>query len=193
MSLCVCGIDLAVRKERCTGYALIVIHGNNDAELARLNCLHGVEEVVEKVVKDRVSVAAVDAPISGGGRVREIEREMWRRGFKVLPPSMPWMRELTKLGETLANDLRRLGVEVIETHPSSALRSSGVRSVPELLSMLGVKFPKDYLPEIASSRDLRDAVIAAAVAYCYVTGCVERVEADGDVIYLIRKLSPLRG
>ncbi len=192
MSLSVCGIDLAVRRERCTGYALIVIHGNSDAELVRLNCLHGMKEVVEEVVKDRVSVAAVDAPISGGGRVRGVEREMWRRGFKVLPPSMPWMRELTKLGEVLANDLRRLSVEVIETHPSSALRSSGAGSVPELMSMLDVKFPKDYLPRITLSRDLRDAAIAAAVAYCYVTGCVERVEADGDVIYLIRELSSLK-
>ncbi len=193
MCLSVCGIDLAVRKKRCTGYALIVIYGDSDAELTRLNCLHGVEEVMDEVVRDHVSVAAVDAPISGGGRIREVEREMWRRGFKVLPPSMPWMRELTKLGEALASNLRRLGVEVIETHPSSALRSSGAGSVPELLSMLGVKFPKDYLPKIASSRDLRDAVIAAAVAYCYVTGCVEPVEANGDVIYLIRELSPLKG
>ncbi len=186
----VCGIDLAVRKERCTGYALIMIRNDYEAELARLDCLHGVEEVIREVIRDRVSVAAVDAPISGGGRVREVEREMWRKGFKVLPPSMPWMRELTKLGEALASDLRRLGVEVLETHPSSALRSSGVGSVPELLSVLGVDFPKEYLARIASSRDLRDAVIAAAVAYCYVTGCVERVEADNDVIYIIKKLSP---
>ncbi len=189
MCLRVCGIDLAVRKERCTGYALITIYDDNSAELTRLNCLHGLAEVVEEVVKDRVSVVAVDAPISGGGRVREVEREMWRRGFKVLPPSMPWMRELTKLGEVLASNLRRLGVEVIETHPSSALRSSGVGSVPELLNMLGVKSRGDHLPRVASSRDLRDAMIAAVVAYCYVTGCVEPVEASGDVIYLIRKLS----
>jgi len=190
MRLSVCGIDLAVKKEKCTGYALIVIHGDGNAELTRLTCLHGMAEILKEAVKDRVSVAAVDAPISGGGRVREVEREMWRRGFKVLPPSMPWMRELTKLGEALASNLRRLGVKIIETHPSSALRSSGAGSVSGLLSMLGVGFSKDCLSKITSSRDLRDAVIAAAVAYCYVAGCVEPVKANGDIIYLIKRLSP---
>jgi len=186
--LSVCGIDLAVKRERCTGYALIVIYGENNAVLASVHCLHGLKEVVENVVRDRVSVAAIDAPISGGGRVRDVEREMWRRGFKVLPPSMPWMRKLTKLGEALARNLRELGVEVLETHPSSALKSSGVGSVPELLDTMGVGFPRNYLSTITSSKDLRDAVIAAVVAYCYVTGCVECVEADDGTIYLIRKL-----
>ena len=185
-----CGVDLAVSRRRCTGYAVVDDEGGS-LTLRKLKCLHSSEEVIEEVATDSPDVVAVDAPLSGGGRVREVERAMWRSGFKVLPPSMPGMRELARAGEALAKALRSAGFKVVETHPKSALRSSGVSSFGELLKAFHVSLGA-YAEELSSSKDLRDALISALVAYCVVRGCAEGIAGGNDVIYILKPVGRAR-
>ncbi len=179
-----CGIDLAVSRRSCTGYAILDSY-SNALILRKLKCLHTLEEVVKEVISDSPDVVAVDAPLSGGGRVREVERVMWRSGFKVLPPSMPGMRELARAGEALARRLRAAGFKVVETHPGSALKSSGVGSLEELLKYFNVSV-EGFKGALTLSRDLGDALISAIVAYCTMCGCAEGVAGGSDVIYVLK-------
>ncbi len=187
MRLKVCGVDLAVSRSRCSGYALIEV-STRHAVLVKLKCLHSINEVVNEVLSDGASVVAIDAPLSGGGAIREVERAMWRRGFRVLPPSIPGMRVLARAGESLANELRRHGLKVIETHPSSAIKSAGAKSLHELTSKLNVEVSNHFKELCSECRDLRDAVISALVAYCYVKECALPIKGGSDIIYLIKPL-----
>ena len=60
--------------------------------------------------------AGVDAPLSlPGGGLRECERELWRRGIRVLPPN--FIREVALKGMEVAEELRGRGVKVYEVYP----------------------------------------------------------------------------
>lgn len=125
-----------------------------------------------------VAVLAVDSPLSEprGGAMRAVDREMIRRGFRVLPPSWRPMSQLTRRALAL---VREIGSPAIETHPRSALRSSGCGDVGELLDAMGISHG-----ELPRSRDALDAVVAAAVAAEAVEGRALEVRAEDGSIYL---------
>jgi len=176
----VAGLDLAAKVERCSGFAVIDV---GSRALLRVTCLHSDEEIIGAVLSDGVGTVAVDAPLMESPAMRNVDREAIKRGFRVFPPSMPSMRLLTMRAWRLYRALKERGVEVIETHPRSALKASGAADVESLLKAVGISF--SYIP---SSKDLRDAVICAMVAYCYRVGtCVDRISADDGTIYIIKK------
>ncbi len=114
---------------------------------------------------------------------RSVDRLARRLGYPVMPPTLGPMRVLTLRAWRLAGELASLGVEVIETHPRSALISAGVSSVEELLVKLGFKSQVDLR---GLSRDEKDSIIASITAYCYVVKwCLGKVEAGDGTIYLV--------
>lgn len=173
----VVGIDLAASERRCSGVALLC---SSSRRVESVGCARSDEEIVSMASAARV--AAIDAPLAERPSMREVDRKMISLGFRVLPPSFGAMRALTERGWRLREILSSLGVEVIETHPRSALRSSGARDVEELAAMLRLSLP----PLAPLSRDERDAIVAAAVALCRLEGCYYTIEASDGVIYLIR-------
>lgn len=186
MTAVAAGLDLAASPKRCTGYSVIEVK-NGCAFLTKMKCLGADESIINEVLKDRVYVIAIDAPLVKEPRMREVDRLMIRQGLKVFPPNFSWMRKLSARGWLIAEKLRSLGIEVIETHPRSALTVTGISSLEELLDILGIKVSVSDFSRKILHKDLCDSVVAAVVAYCYIRGCYDVVEADDGSIYLLKK------
>ena len=176
------GLDPSASARRPSGVAIIDVDGRtlsaaglrmDDEDL--ISALRGVELI------------AIDSPLSvpDGAAFREVDIEMMHRGYRVLPPSWRWMRALV---ERSLGILKSLDVPAFETHPRSALISSGCRDAGELLDAAGIEH--GALP---TSKDALDAVVAAVVAFEIAEGTAIDVRAaDGD-IYLSAGLCRARG
>jgi predicted nuclease with RNAse H fold len=66
-------------------------------------------EDIVSTITSRVSVVAIDAPIAREARMRELNREAIRRGYRVLPPSMQGMRMLTQRAWKISLELTNIG------------------------------------------------------------------------------------
>ncbi len=159
------GVDLAARRPSAyaIGYAdgKVVLLGfawNHQLPLILRNC----------------RVVAIDAPLSHAEGYRQVDLEMKKRGYQVLPPGWRGMRMLVDEAIKLSASLQAAGVEVIETHPRSAEKS----------------YKKDPLEDLVAARvkdkDLRDALICLAVAASYVKGSTLRISASDGTIYLLK-------
>lgn len=138
------------------------------------------DDIVEAL--RQASVLAIDAPLTGPplrGH-RAVDRLMIRIGFQVLPASWPSMRALAERAIRLTTRLSRAGVRVVETHPRSALRSSGCENPLDLARRLGVRVERRTLND-----DEADALVAAIVAMSYVRGEAAAVrDIDGELFLL---------
>lgn len=173
----VAGIDLAASPRRTTGLAVI---SNGIVETVSA---YSDEEVLSWLLSKHPWLVAVDAPLnlpSDGRWVRNVDRAMMSRGFRVLPPSWRHMRELTLRAMTLSSRLVRAGVKAIETHPRSSLRSSGCEDYRDLAKLMRVSIAVEPV-----NRHEKDAIIAALTALAALRGLTEVVEADDGAIYLI--------
>jgi len=135
-----------------------------------------------------VELVAIDAPIIEEPSYRRVDRVARNLGYPVLPPTLGPMRSLTKRAWTLFTKLTSMNVTVIETHPRSALISSGYPNVEALLEGTGLSVDLDIEK---LSKDEVDAIISAIVAYCYVTKlCIDEIKAEDGIIYIIRRPGP---
>lgn len=180
------GIDLAASERRCTGLAAFMDKGDKFS-LIVARCVYSDAEILSKVEEmrknaDRV-VIAIDAPITTEVKLREVDRKMISLGFRVIPPTFKHMRCLTIRGTRLALKLIERGVEVIETHPRSVLRSSGCNSFLDLLRCFGLESTLNI-----RNRHVIDAVLAAIAALCYARGCGESVEAVDGTIWILKRM-----
>ncbi len=183
----IAGLDLAAKENRCSGFAIIRI-SEPKSKLILLKCLSTDNEIVGIIIEYGISLVAIDAPITPRPVMREVDRVMIKSGFKVFPPNFSWMKKLTQRAYNLYLTLRDLGIKVIETHPKSALISSRVNNVSKLCDLLGISI-EGYEEIINRSKDLRDALISALVAYCYVMNtCIKVIKARDGKIYLIKEL-----
>jgi predicted nuclease with RNAse H fold len=180
----VAGLDLSGSYRRCSGYSEIDI---GSRRIAVATCLYRDEDIVSTIAS-RVSVVAIDAPIAREARMRELDREAIRRGYRVLPPSMRGMRMLTQRAWKISLELINIGVEVIETHPRSAIKSSGTQSLEELLSIYGIEISPEIKGRILRRKDIEDAIVASVVAYCYYIGgeCIEEIRTSDGTLYLLK-------
>lgn len=186
MTAIVAGLDLAASPRRCSGYSVIEVK-NNCSFLTKIRCLSTDESIINEVLKDRVHVIAIDAPLVKEPKMREVDKLMIKQGLKVFPPNFSWMRELSARGWLIAEKLRSLGIEVIETHPRSAMAVTGLGSLEELLGLLGIKVRVGDFSRRILHKDQRDSIIAAVVAYCYIKGCYNVVRASDGSIYILKK------
>jgi len=179
------GIDLAASEKRCSGVAVIA-----DKRIETVLCLSTDRSIVSFVDAVRARwhsiVMAIDAPLSlprSSRGYRQVDKEVIKLGYRVLPISFRGMEMLTKRGIRLAQVFRSMGIKVLETHPRSALKSSGCSDLKELVEVLRIEGFIDY-----GKRDLYDSVICAIVAFCADAGCAYEVRAQDGSIWLLKKL-----
>ncbi|MEM4062267.1 MAG: hypothetical protein QXY11_05360 [Desulfurococcaceae archaeon] len=181
----VSGLDLAAESHNCSGYAVVDL---DTLTLVKAVCLYSDDEIVNNVLADKVRLVSVDSPLIRDPVFRRIDREAIRRGFRVLPPNFGYMKKLTLRGWTLYERLSREGGEVIETNPRSALISSGISDCFTLAERLGLNLGI-YRWKVLS-KDIRDAIVSALVAFCYVRrDCLLTISAEDGKIHLIKPVS----
>ncbi|MFB6490066.1 MAG: DUF429 domain-containing protein [Thermoproteus sp. AZ2] len=145
----VVGVDLAVKRPS----ALAALRG---CELLAYASAMEVEEIAEAARLFKPAVVAVDAPLTRpeGGYLRDVEVELRRLGYRVLPPLLGGMAQLTEKGIRLAAALGN----AVEVHPTTSIRAMGLSK-----RALAAK----YRPP---TEDHLDAVAAALTALAYLKG-----------------------
>ena len=148
------------------------------------------DEILSLISRIRPRVIAIDSPLSyaRSGSFRMCDLEARRRGFMVLPLSMPSMAKLTARGVRLKQRLCEKGYEVIEVFPTGAFRALGLTppkrdlaKAIEGLRSLGLR-----ISDIGSVHEV-DAVMAAYVAYLYVKGEVELLGDSSEGVIVMPK------
>lgn len=150
----VAGVDLAVKRP-----SAIALFSGCDL-LAYASAL-GVEDLVNALRVFRPAAVAVDAPLSkpSGGHLRDVEVELRRLGYRLLPPLLGGMAQLTERGIELA---RALG-NAIEVHPRTSMAA---------MEISAGYIKSRYKPPTA---DHLDAVAAALTALSYLAGKYKRI------------------
>lgn len=173
------GLDLSGSPKNPTGYA-IVINGS----LVEYGIVHGDDEIEYIVRKLRPHIVVIDSPLYMSKGFREVDKEMIKRGFKLLPPSWKGMRKLVFRALKIKSYCERRGIKVLETHPRSALKNTGLNNIRDALSKY-VDLGDVSLEKL--SKDVLDAIVCAVVGWAYVNRDVEVVSAKDGKIFLLKK------
>lgn len=180
------GIDLAGKKTNPTGICLLKgMH-------ATTSILYKDNEIIDYVKAKAPDIVAIDAPLTKAsfddgknGRLRGCEIELKKRNIHFFPISLPSMKELTKRGALLANQLRNFNFKVIEVYPGGAQdifgiprKKYGKKKLLEGLALLGIC----GLNSEMSGHEL-DAVTAAFVGFLYLQNKAEIYgNFDGKIV-----------
>ena len=171
-SIKVCGLDLAGKESRPSGIAFV-----KNGCLEEFLILHSDNEILHKIIENNVSVVAIDAPLSHAKGYRKVDLKMIKSGFKLLPPGWKGMKMLVERAIKIKKKLEKNGIEVIETHPLSALKNANYN--------LGAFINLKNINLNDLSKDVVDAIVCSAVAWAYVIGKVEIVkDVDGEIVLL---------
>jgi len=173
----VAGLDPSGSAKRYSGLAILNDHG-----LVYVNRLKYDIDILNTIIAYKPVVVAIDSPLSHAETYRQLDIELKKRGYRVLPPGWRSMRMLVDRSIRLKNILEENGIVVIETHPYSVLKSSGCGDYEDLFKKTGVSVDKIL------TRDEYDAIVAAIVAKHYVMDNVLRIEARDGIIYLLPKI-----
>jgi len=165
------GIDLAGKPERPSGWALL------RGRMVTVKELYADDEILSETLGAKPALVAIDAPLTlpERGALRKADREMQRRGYPVLPPLFPAMRELTLRAIRLTEALRREQVRVIEVHPASGRKALQMllkdwRRIQQIFVEMGLG--GDWEKRALSSHEL-DAVTAVITAHLHIKGKTE--------------------
>ena len=182
------GVDLSGSPEKISGIAIL----DGSGELVCIAAVSADIKVIANVILGfchdaTKGIVAVDSPLDvprgKQSGFRDVDKEMIRRGLRVLPLGSVGMRMLIGRAEELTGLLRRRGFEVIETHPRSSLSLAGCtyedwdRCVGRYIGV------KPFLRSLGN-RDLVDAIVAATTALLHgrnPPGDLEIRSSDGAI------------
>lgn len=149
---CVVGIDLAGKEENPTGFCVLRATG------AKTKKLFSDKEILDEISKTKPQVVAIDAPLwlpPEGVAWRIGELLLMKRGFRPLSLLLPSMRLLALRAKNLAQEIRKMGIEVIEVFASASEKILGLEK------------------EKRKSKDEYDALLCALTAKAYLEGNYE--------------------
>lgn len=167
------GLDLSATPSRPSGLAII----NEDKELLFLGLVFEDFYIISKLSTFKPILVAVDAPLTYTGKpFRNVDKALMRAGFRILPSTWKGMNKLVERALAIKNSMNT--VKFIETHPTSALKSSKCENHNVLFRSFGLK----NLPDGIKEKHLIDALIASLVSF-FSHLMLSRVfkEDDGEV------------
>ncbi len=165
----IAGIDLAVAKPSTVAMLLDCI----EIRYMKFN------DLAPKL--SHAKLVAVDAPLSlpSKGAFRDFEKDLLRRGYKLLPLTLISMKKLALEGIELKRALEERGVIVLETHPTSVRKALGLSNddVIEVMKRWG------FCKRPPKNQDEIDALTCLLVALLYMEGKTEEYKGkEGSMI-----------
>lgn len=171
------GIDLTGSERRATGWALL------DGCTASTLSLHTDEDLIRETVAAQPDIVSIDSPLSlpdgvtdcdyvGDSPIyRKCELALKRMGISVFWCLLPTMKGLTRRGMLLASELRKRGLNVIESYPGAAQDLLGIprkgSSLDELKRGMGrIGITGSYLTGHVTHDEV-DAITSALVGLFY--------------------------
>jgi len=166
----VIGIDLAGVETKQTGYAILL------GMATETKVLFSDAEITEEIANCKPSIVSIDAPLSRPlhGKTRCCEKQLMHMGIKVFPCMFAGMKKLTERGIRVAETVKRLGYEVIESYPGSAQdilniprKGRSVKALQKGLIRCGIT--GDVEKSGITNHEL-DAITSAIVGLMYLLG-----------------------
>jgi uncharacterized protein YprB with RNaseH-like and TPR domain/predicted nuclease with RNAse H fold len=171
------GIDLTGSERRATGWALL------DGAVATTKAMRSDAELLRETLAASPDIVSIDSPLSMPEGVtdpdntgtrpiyRRCELALKRMGISVFWCLLPTMKSLTMRGMRLASELRKRGLEVIESYPGAAQDLLGIprkgSSLEELKHGMGrIGITGEYLTETVCHDEV-DAITSALVGLFY--------------------------
>lgn len=155
------------------------------------NLIYTDDEILNGIMCYKPIVVAIDAPLSlpKEGILRKADRDMVRRGYRVFPPGLPAMKELTLRAVKLSKLIKERGCEIIEVHPTSTRKALGMPlkdwiEIQSILSRIGLR---GTLSARALTPHELDAITAALTAYLYVRNEAEALGDDVEGYIIVPK------
>jgi len=169
------GIDLAAKPENPTGWASW-LDRIVEASLAFTD-----NEIIERIIRSEPLLIAIDAPFRHPkeGIARRADHEMVRRGYRVFPPGLPAMKQLTARAIKTIKLIVEKGYKAIEVHPTSTRKALNMPlkdwgKIQAMLKKMGLE--GDLQTRILTPHEV-DAVTSALTAYLHLHN---QTEAIGD-------------
>lgn len=180
----VVGIDLTGSESKASGFATLWTDGLAQTERVKTD-----DEMLELADAYGPELISIDSPLSlpedPDKIYRDCELTLKRRGVGVFWCLLPTMKNLTMRGISLAEKLRAVGFDVIESYPGAA---QDILNIPRKGKSIGLlrKGLSDYgiKGNLEVSHDELDAITAAIVGQLYLKG---EYEALGCLILPKRK------
>ncbi len=173
------GVDLTGSEWRATSIAIL---SDRSVKVYRATT---DQEIIEAISREKPDVVAIDAPLTRPqtGYLRELERRAAKEGIRLLPPLLGGMRKLTERGVRLRTRLEKIGVKVIEVHPTSSRRILKIPGEIEeawrhIVGIAKVEAPRGFKP----SKDDLDALLAAVTGLYYLKGRYKAIRGEGELI-----------
>lgn len=176
------GIDLAGKSENPTGWALWI------GGVVNTDLLYEDNEILECIIQKKPSLIAIDAPLKlpKEGFLRNADKEMIRRGYRVLPPMLPNMKKLTMRAMKLNAEIMEMGYKTIEVHPTSTRKALNMptknwKQIQTILINIGLKV--NLKTRFLTNHEI-DATTSALTAYLHILGQTEIIgdEEEGHII-----------
>ncbi|MFQ6051193.1 MAG: DUF429 domain-containing protein [Candidatus Hydrothermarchaeota archaeon] len=185
------GVDLSVSPKNPSGIALL------KKKEVRSYHLYSNEDIINEF--KHVDVVAIDAPLTlpkgrccfdescvckEGKNLRKADIELISRGYRVFPPGFGFMKLLTIRGIDIAKKLRKMNVNVIETHPRTSRLVLGL-SDNDFINEVRDIFRKVSMEN--NSHHERDAITSSIVSFLYSKNLCEMVGDEGEGVLYIPK------
>ncbi len=176
------GIDLTGSERRATGWALL--HGAQ----AETKSLVTDQDLIRETLAAAPDIVSIDSPLSvpegwncaqeqlvdGAPIYRKCELALKRMGISVFWCLLPTMKGLTMRGMRLADELRKHGLQVIESYPGAAQDILGIprkgSSLEELKWGLNRAGVRGSYVKVRVTHDEVDAITSALVGLFYLAG-----------------------
>jgi predicted nuclease with RNAse H fold len=178
------GLDLSASERKPSGVSIIEVGEDSRIVLLFAGSLYGDLEITNFILHHKASIVSIDAPLTRpktSGHYRRVDLRAKSMGFKVLPLTWRGMNMLVNRAIKIADELRRAGLDVIETHPASSLKSSGCGSLSALSKALSIDIPGKL------TRDEECGIVAGLVGVFYYWNKVFVIkDVDGEIYLLPR-------
>jgi len=200
----VAGIDLRASDARKSGVALM------QAESVRTALVGKDSEIVDLMLKWEPKLVSIDSPLSLPkgrdcvsdececrklGITRECERILRSRNINVFWCLIQSMQGLTERGMKLAQRLRELGFNVIESYPGAAQDILGITrkkiSTEELKQGLIDFGLSGIFVDSKTTHDELDAITSALVGYFYLSDWYEALGNEDEGYLIVPKSDKL--
>jgi predicted nuclease with RNAse H fold len=183
---CVIGIDLAASNKNPTGWASL------KNKNVKTQLLYTDNEILENTLQNHPALIAIDAPLSlpkTGEFFRKTDKEMIRKGYRVLPPNFPTMKKLTLRAINLNKLIEEKTYKAIEVHPTSTRKALEMplkkwKTIQENLKTLGLKGEIETRP--LATHEI-DAVTAAITAVLHLQSQTEHIGNDKEGYIIVPK------
>jgi predicted nuclease with RNAse H fold len=169
------GIDLAGKPQNPSGWAVL------KNKRVKTSLVYTDGEIMEGILQNKPTVITIDAPfhLPKEGALREADKQMIMKGYRVFPPRLQGMQKLTLRAAELNRNVAKTGYKTIEVHLTSTRKalcmpSKDWRKIQTSLARIGLE--GDVRVRTLISHEI-DAVTGALTAYLYLRN---QAEAPGD-------------